>query len=499
MTAVPHWDLVGPAETDADLVRAATAGDRGAFAGIYDRYADRLYDFCVGMLRDRDDAADCVQDAFCAAATRLNQLRDADKLRPWLYSIARNEALRKLRDRRRESVFDEMPETVSNEPGPETLAARNELADLVSEAAGGLSDRDKAILDLAYRHGLDGPDLAQALDVSPANATKMISRLRETVEKALGALLVARRICNTGAGCAELAAILEGWDGHFTVLMRKRIARHIEDCPNCTDERRRLVSPVALLGAIPAFLPAPAALRERTLNGITLAPMTSPLETESAAAHVADSSGASAGSTAPTPHVDDAPHDRARKVALAVGLLAIIAAVSLGLTITWKQHKDAVDIAPADVKQTETQPISSPGSQTPSQIPTATTPAAEPPTMPSTPTTTVPMPPAVVENPTPVTIYDAPPTRRVDPTPPALVPPPELPAPQPPSLRKPAGDLPNDVVTAPTVRSQPTGIAGIPTREAAPTTRRANNPPPAPDPTQRRVVRGLPSDPDPPR
>ena len=200
MTAVPHWDLVGPADTDADLARAAAAGDRSAFAGIYDRYADRLHDYCVGMLRDRDDAADCVQDAFCTAATRLNQLRDADKLRPWLYAIARNEALRRLRDRRRETVSDDLPETVSQEPGPDTLAARTELADLISEAAGGLSDRDRSILELTYRHGLDGPDLAEALNVSPVNATKMVQRLRDTVERSLGALLVARRIRNTGGG-----------------------------------------------------------------------------------------------------------------------------------------------------------------------------------------------------------------------------------------------------------------------------------------------------------
>ena len=275
MTAVPHWDLVGPADTDADLARAAAAGDRSAFAGIYDRYADRLHDFCVGMLRDRDDAADCVQDAFCTAATRLGQLRDADKLRPWLYAIARNEALRRLRDRRRETLSDELPETVSHEPGPETLAARTELADLISDAAGGFSDRDRSILELTYRHGLDGPDLAEALSVSPANATKMVQRLRDTVERSLGALLVARRIRNTGAGCAELATILDGWDGHFTVLMRKRIARHIESCPTCHDDRQRLVSPVALLGATPAFIPAPAWLRERTLDGIELAPSTS--------------------------------------------------------------------------------------------------------------------------------------------------------------------------------------------------------------------------------
>ncbi len=356
MTAVPHWDIVGPADTDADLARAAAAGDREAFAGIYDRYADRLHDFCVGMLRDRDDAADCVQDAFCTAAVRLGQLREADKLRPWLYAIARNEALRRLRDRRRETVSDELPETVSVEPGPETLAARTELADLISDAAGGLSDRDRSILELAYRHGLDGPDLAEALSVSSATANKMVFRLRDTVERALGALLVARRIRNTGAGCAELAAILDGWDGHFNVLMRKRIARHIESCPTCKDERQRLVSPVALLGAVPVFIPAPASLRERTLSGIQLAPSTTPIEVDGYAPDPA-SSDAVEDAPAPVPVVDDGGGRRTRRVLSIIGLLAVIGAASLGLTIAWQQQKN-VNIDPADVKQTATQPIS---------------------------------------------------------------------------------------------------------------------------------------------
>jgi RNA polymerase sigma factor (sigma-70 family) len=94
-------------------VSAAAAGDRRAFAGIYDRYADRLHDFCVGLVRDRDTAADCVQDVFCTAAAQLPKLHDPDKLRPWLYTIARNEALRHIRDRRREQV--------TNRPGPTAL------------------------------------------------------------------------------------------------------------------------------------------------------------------------------------------------------------------------------------------------------------------------------------------------------------------------------------------------------------------------------------------
>ncbi|WP_206428490.1 RNA polymerase sigma factor [Mycolicibacterium stellerae] len=501
MTAVPHWDIVGPAETDADLARAAAAGDRVAFAGIYDRYADRLHDFCVGMLRDRDDAADCVQDAFCTAASRLGQLRDADKLRPWLYAIARNEALRRLRDRRRETLSDELPETVSDEPGPETLAARTELADLISDAAGGLSDRDRSILELTYRHGLDGPDLAEALCVSPANATKMVQRLRDTVERSLGALLVARRIRNTGAGCPELTAILDGWDGHFTVLMRKRIARHIESCAICHNDRQRLVSPVALLGATPAFIPAPAALRERTLDGIRLAPSTGPIEAE-VAEPVADSP--AAGPTAPIPvgpvgpvePVARQPGKRTRRGLLAIGLLAAVVAASLGLAITWQQHKN-VNIAPADIKETASQAVNTTPSETASQTPSSPIPS------PPTATTSLSVPP-VAELPSATATSEAPPPREVAPEPPAFQEPTPAQPPEPgvPDPRTPA-DLPNDAIAPRDQRAQPPArIAGVPPSPAAEQpNRRAINPPPS-KPTQRRVIRSVPglnSEPDPPR
>ncbi|HXO51771.1 MAG TPA: sigma-70 family RNA polymerase sigma factor, partial [Mycobacterium sp.] len=217
MTALPDWNIV----SDAELAGAAAAGDRGAFAGIYERYADRLHDFCTGMVRDRDAAADCVQDVFCSAAVDLPKLRDPDKLRPWLYGIARHAALRAIRDRRRESASDELPDEASVDAGPDTLAARNELATLIAEAAGGLSDRDREVLELAYRHGLSGPDLAQALDVSPESAKKLVQRLRDTIERSLGALLIARGARSTENGCPELAGVLAGWDGKFSILMRK--------------------------------------------------------------------------------------------------------------------------------------------------------------------------------------------------------------------------------------------------------------------------------------
>ena len=250
---------------DAHLVAAALSNPAG-FAAIYDRYADRLHDFCVGMLRDRDAAADCVQEVFTTAASRLSQLRERDKLRPWLYAIARHEALARLRARGREEPSEQLPDTHSHDPGPDVLAARSELARLVAQAAGGLADRDRTLLELAYHQGLDGPELADALGVSPSNANTMLGRLRTTIERSLGALLVARQ---AGNSCPELAATLQSWDGRFTVLMRKRIARHIESCVSCDTTRRSLVNPRALLGSAPLLVPAPLALRGATLPRVT--------------------------------------------------------------------------------------------------------------------------------------------------------------------------------------------------------------------------------------
>lgn len=76
----------GPPADDATLVAGVLAGDRQAFAGVYERYADRLHDFAYSMLRNREEAADCVADSFVLMAEKVGQLRDPSRLRPWLYS-----------------------------------------------------------------------------------------------------------------------------------------------------------------------------------------------------------------------------------------------------------------------------------------------------------------------------------------------------------------------------------------------------------------------------
>src|SRR5947209_4581244 len=170
---------------DPEVVAAIVAGDPAGLAEAYDRYAMPLYSYCRSMLREPADAADAVQDTFRVATAKLRDLRNPARLRSWLYAVARNECLRRLR-------------------------------------AG------------------------------------------SKLERSLGALIVAP----TGrAACADLDAMLAGWDGQLTVLIRKRISRHIEHCEVCGERKRRELTPALFAGAVPmaALLPG---FREQVLKAL---------------------------------------------------------------------------------------------------------------------------------------------------------------------------------------------------------------------------------------
>src|SRR5580700_11419237 len=92
---------------DREIVAAIVAGDPAGLAAAYDSYAAVLHGYCRSLLHEPADAADAVQDTFVIAAGKLEGLRDPDRLRPWLYAVARNECLRRIRARAGTSALEE--------------------------------------------------------------------------------------------------------------------------------------------------------------------------------------------------------------------------------------------------------------------------------------------------------------------------------------------------------------------------------------------------------
>lgn len=252
--------------TDAQLVAATLGGDRQALGHIYDRYSDRIHTMCVHMLGDQDEAADVCGEVFLVAFQRLDQLRDPSRLRPWLYAICRHEVYRRTKRRGRIRLVEEVSEMdrVRHHEDSDTLDASDAaaLALVVQQAAAGLDDRDRLVLQLQLQ-GLEGDDLAAALGTSTSTSYQHVHRMRERMERSVGALLVARQ---GRADCNELDGLLSSWDGHFSVLWRKRVARHVDGCEVC--ERRRKAVPAALFGTAGAspLVVTPTSVRERVLG-----------------------------------------------------------------------------------------------------------------------------------------------------------------------------------------------------------------------------------------
>ncbi len=247
---------------DPEVVAAIVAGDPAGLAEAYDRYALPLYSYCRAMLPEPADAADAVQDTFLVATAKVRNLRDPGKLRSWLYAIARNECLRRLRARKGLSALEEAADMPIQTPEVGIAAERAELQQLVRDAIDGLNPGERDVIELSLSHDLAGDELADALGVSRKHAHAQLSRARSQLERSLGALIVAR----TGRqACPDLDAMLAGWDGQMTVLMRKRISRHIERCEVCGERKRRELTPTLFLAAMPIVALFPG-FREQLLK-----------------------------------------------------------------------------------------------------------------------------------------------------------------------------------------------------------------------------------------
>jgi RNA polymerase sigma factor (sigma-70 family) len=256
---------------DSEVVAAVVGGDPAGLAEAYDRYAAALYAYCRTMLREPADAADVVQDTFVIAASRLSGLRNPERLRSWLYAVARNECHRRLRGGE-QAPLEEALEVSDAGADVSAGAERAELRALVREAMTGLGPAEREVLQLQLNQGLDSGEVARVLAIPRNHAHALLSRARDQMETALGVLVVAR----TGRrGCPALDRLFTGWDGQLTILLRKRANRHIERCPACSERRRQDMTPTMFLGAAPiaalslARAVLPAGLRNQVLRAAT--------------------------------------------------------------------------------------------------------------------------------------------------------------------------------------------------------------------------------------
>jgi len=176
----------GTAATDGELARLARAGDRGAFARLYERFAPAVHGVLVANA-PFGEARDLVQEVFLLALRAIRGLDEPEKVGPWLCAIARNRA-RDAHKRRRDGGGDErVPE-----PAVEDVARgeEEEEAARVLEVLRSLPESYRETLALRLVEGLSGPEIAERTGMTHGsvrvNLHRGIKLLREEIERARG-------------------------------------------------------------------------------------------------------------------------------------------------------------------------------------------------------------------------------------------------------------------------------------------------------------------------
>jgi RNA polymerase sigma factor (sigma-70 family) len=161
-------------ESPAVAVARAAAGDESAFARIIQAHHDDMTRVCFVICGDLDIADEAVQAAWPIVWRKLGGLRDPGRLRPWLVSIAANEARQLVRRRRRRNVV----ELAVAGAATSSVDPAGRVADLdLANALATLDPDDRALLALRYVAGFDATELAKAMGRSPSGTRARLARL----------------------------------------------------------------------------------------------------------------------------------------------------------------------------------------------------------------------------------------------------------------------------------------------------------------------------------
>jgi RNA polymerase sigma factor (sigma-70 family) len=173
-------------ETSAGLMRLAADGDEIAFAGLVDAHHADMSSVCFVVTGgDAELTEEAVQSAWPIAWRKLHTVRDPERLRPWLISIAVNEARQLSRRRRRGRVLEISVARDPSAGSPSDPGSKVGDIDL-RNALAGLSPEDRALIALRYVAGFDSTELAHALHMTPSGTRARLARLLGRLRSELG-------------------------------------------------------------------------------------------------------------------------------------------------------------------------------------------------------------------------------------------------------------------------------------------------------------------------
>ncbi|MBL8934873.1 MAG: sigma-70 family RNA polymerase sigma factor, partial [Archangium sp.] len=181
--------LVDAGLSDRVLLSKLRRNDPSAFETLVRLHQDRVYDFCVRMLNDREEAFDLTQEIFLSIHQNVDKFRADAKLTTWIFRISRNHCLNRLkylkrRGRGRSEEFGEVNEkAISESMGgssqPDDLVVKNRERQLVHQAIEELDEEQRSLVVLRDVEGLSYDEIMEITELPEGTVKSRLHRARE--------------------------------------------------------------------------------------------------------------------------------------------------------------------------------------------------------------------------------------------------------------------------------------------------------------------------------
>jgi RNA polymerase sigma-70 factor (ECF subfamily) len=159
-------------QQDSELVRLAGEGRRDAYGELARRYERLALVVAIGILNDRHLAEDVVQDALVSAYRRLDSLRDGSKFGPWLMQIARREAFRLAKRRKKAESLAGGQELFEERSSNEALNGHDRAIRWINR----LPPQERVVFSLHHLDGRAAREIAELTGRPIGTVTKQLSR-----------------------------------------------------------------------------------------------------------------------------------------------------------------------------------------------------------------------------------------------------------------------------------------------------------------------------------
>lgn len=183
--------------SEAVFIQDLKQGRSGTYEALVKQFASKVYNTCLGMIQNEEDAEDVTQEVFIEVFQSVKEFNEASSLSTWIYRISVSKSLEFLRKKRAQKRFafviglfgkEDRIHRSDNSPfyHPGVQLENKERAAILFKAIDQLAENQRAAFILHKTEGLSYAEIAEVLEVSVSSVESLMVRARQNLQKLLG-------------------------------------------------------------------------------------------------------------------------------------------------------------------------------------------------------------------------------------------------------------------------------------------------------------------------